>query len=69
MLFLSSFILILAPLIDELSYPRLIYFSRDIFKIPLLEFVEESRIVTEELSACPSGLKMTCKMSPNSVGI
>jgi hypothetical protein len=69
MLFLSSLILTLAPLIAEVYYPRLIYFSRDMFKIPLLELVEESRIVIEELSAFPSGLKIACKMSPNSAGI
>lgn len=69
MLFLSNFIFILVPLIAEFYYPLFVSLSRDILRIPLLEFVEESRIVTEEFKAWPSGLKMACKISPNSAGI
>jgi hypothetical protein len=69
MLFFSNFIFVLFPLIVGDYYEILSIFSRETFKIPLLEFVEESKIVTEALRALPSGLKIACKISPNSAGI
>lgn len=65
MLFLSSFIFVFTPLTAEDYYGPLSSLSRDIFKIPLLEFVDESKIVTDEFKALPSGLKIACKISPN----
>ena len=64
-LFFSSFILVLIPLTVDGYYENLSFFYRDTFKIPLLELVDESKIVTEELRALPSGLKIDCKISPN----
>lgn len=65
MLFFSNFILAFTTT----SYCLLDYRSLDEFIAPLLEEVEESKMVTDAFKAVPSGLNIACKISENSGGI